>query len=248
MLTRFMPMITAVALLAGCSGSAQPTIDKSNAAQARLQLGLAYLARGDMKSAHQNLERAIGYAPNDYQTQMGMALYSQQVGENDSAEHYYQRALSLSPNNRRILNNYGAFLCSLRQYDAAHQQFSAAINLSDSSQVADSLENAGYCFLQANQVSEAKVMLARAFKIDPNKGVAMLIESEQLFEQGKHPQSKTLLDIYQHELPASAHSLWLNIRFAALDENQRDINGYGEQLAQHFPHSTQYQQFLANEY
>ena len=57
-----------------------------------------------------------------------------------------------------------------------------------------------------------------------------------------------MLDVYNHILPASANSLWLQIRFAALDGRQTNLERYGKQLARNFPQSQQYQQFLANEY
>jgi type IV pilus assembly protein PilF len=147
-----------------------------------------------------------------------------------------------------VLNNYGAFLCSLGQYVPAQQQFSAAAVAPDYGQVADSLENAGYCFLKAGQNDEARTLLTRAMKIDPDKGTPLLVEAEKQFGEGKRAQSQLLLDSYQHVLPASADSLWLQIRFAALAGRQDSVQRYGKQLSRSFPQSKQYQQFLANEY
>ena len=177
-----------------------------------------------------------------------MALYEQRIGENSAAEQRYQQALKLAPNNGTVLNNYGAFLCSLGQYVPAQQQFSAAAVAPDYGQVADSLENAGYCFLKAGQNDEARILLTRALKIDPDKGTPLLVEAEKQFGEGKRAQSQLLLDSYQHVLPASADSLWLQIRFAALAGRQDSVQRYGKQLSRSFPQSKQYQQFLANEY
>lgn len=237
-----------VGLLAGCSGTAKPPVDTPQATQTRLQLGLEYLAQGDMNAARQNLEKALLSAPQDYRTHLGMALYQQQVGENSAAEQHYRRAMLLAPQNGTVLNNYGAFLCGLGQYVPAQQQFSAAAQVSDYGQVADSLENAGYCFLQAGQNEEARLLLGRALKHDPDKGAALLDSAEKQFDEGKRAQAQLLLDVYQHKLPASAESLWLQIRFAALAERQDSVQRYGKQLARSFPQSQQYQQFLANEY
>jgi type IV pilus assembly protein PilF len=236
-------------LLAGCSGSAP---EEKNAqpevGQTRLQLGLEYLKQGDLNAARQNLEKAADAAPQDYRTQLGMALYEQQIGENVAAEQRYQQALKLAPGNGTVLNNYGAFLCSLGQYVPAQQQFSAAAVAPDYGQVADSLENAGYCFLKAGQNDEARTLLTRALKVDPDKGTPLLVEAEKQFGEGKRAQSQLLLDSYQHVLPASADSLWLQIRFAALAGRQDSVQRYGKQLSRSFPQSKQYQQFLANEY
>ena len=241
--------LLAAGLLAGCSGSAPEEKDAlPEASQTRLQLGLEYLKQGDLNAARQNLEKAADAAPQDYRTQLGMALYEQRIGENSAAEQRYQQALKLAPNNGTVLNNYGAFLCSLGQYVPAQQQFSAAAVAPDYGQVADSLENAGYCFLKAGQNDEARILLTRALKIDPDKGTPLLVEAEKQFGEGKRAQSQLLLDSYQHVLPASADSLWLQIRFAALAGRQDRVQRYGKQLSRSFPQSKQYQQFLANEY
>ncbi|PWC22733.1 type IV pilus biogenesis/stability protein PilW [Brenneria roseae subsp. roseae] len=241
-------LIIMAVLLTGCGGrSSRESVDPA-VAQTRLQLGLEYLARNNLDAARQNLEKALDVAPRDYRTQLGMALYEQRIGENQSAEQRYQRALTLAPENGSVMNNYGAFLCSLGQYVAAQRQFSAAAQLPDYSQVADALENAGYCFFKAGQNDDARSLLSRALKYDPAKGVMLLAEADNQFSDGKYEQAKLLLEIYQHILPASAESLWLQIRFAALAGHDGDIERYGKSLTRSFPQSKQYQQFLANEY
>jgi len=236
-------------LLLGCSGSKPaPDTQQLQAGQTRLQLGIAYLSQGNMPAAKDNLQKALDAAPDDYRTQLGMALYEQKNSNNTAAESHYQQALKLAPQNGTVLNNYGAFLCSLGQYVPAQQRFSAAANVPDYGQVADSLENAGYCFLKANQNDEARTLLSRALKNDPDKGAGLLAEADRRYKSGNRAEAQLLLDVYQHVLPASAESLMLQIRFAALAGNTDHVQRYGKQLARSFPQSQQYQQFLANEY
>ncbi|CQH39163.1 type IV pilus biogenesis/stability protein PilW [Yersinia enterocolitica] len=247
-LTRLWRVCLIATILAGCSGSSPEKTSQSAAGQTRLQLGLEYLAQGDLTAARQNLEKAVAADPQDYRAQLGMAFYEQRIGENDAAEQRYQQAMKLAPGNGTVLNNYGAFLCSLGQYVPAQQQFSVAVLSPDYGQVADSLENAGYCFLRANQNDQARVLLSRALKYDPDKGEPLLAEAQRHFGEGNRAQAQLLLDVYQHVLPASAESLWLQIRFAALAGRQDSVQRYGKQLARSFPQSKQYQHFLANEY
>ena len=178
----------AAGLLAGCSGSApEKEAQVSEAGQTRLQLGLEYLQQGDMDAARQNLEKALDAAPQDYRTQLGMALYEQRIGENAAAEQRYRQALKLAPGNGTVLNNYGAFLCGLGQYVPAQQQFSAAALAPDYGQVADSLENAGYCFLKAGQNDEARTLLSRALKVDPTKALRCWRRPKSNLEKGSAP-------------------------------------------------------------
>jgi len=241
-------LVVLVVLLNGCAGDKQQTDVSTQSAQTRLQLGMEYLAANNLDAARQNLDKAVKGAPDDYRTQLGMALYEQRVGENDAALNRYRLALKLAPQNGTVLNNYGAFLCSLGQYVPAQQQFVAAAQAADYGLVADSLENAGYCFYKAGNNDEARKLLSRALKYDPEKGVTLLAEADRQFSEGKGDKTQLLLNVYQHILPASAESLWLQIRFAALAGRQNDVKRYGARLARSFPHSKQYQQFLANEY
>ncbi|MFS2222060.1 type IV pilus biogenesis/stability protein PilW [Pantoea sp. B65] len=217
-------------------------------AQTRLQLGLEYLARGDITAAQRNLERAEAAQPQDYRTQLAMARLYQKTGDNHSAQLRYDQALKLAPLNSLVVNNYGAFLCGLGQYDAAQQQFSQALRLPQPGARADSFENAGYCYLNAGESEPARQSLLLAVKADGQKGMTLLAEAETRFGKGERADARLLLDVYQHSLPATAESLWLEIRFAALVKRSADIERYGRQLARNFPQSIQHQHFLANEY
>lgn len=102
--------------------------------------------------------------------------------------------------------------------------------------------------MHAARPDEARRLFIRALKADPQQGAHLLAVASQALQQGKRTEARLMLDVYNHILPASADSLWLQIRFAALDGRQTNLERYGKQLARNFPQSQQYQQFLANEY
>lgn len=233
-----------IVLLAGCQAPAQ----RDDLVNTRLQLGLAYLVRGDMDAANRNFQRALSLAPHDYRTQLAIARYQHQAGDTATAAEHYRKALTMAPQNGYVLNNYGAFLCRLGQYDAAQRHFMKAAENSAKDIRADSFENSGYCFLNAGQSDKARSALAEAVSSDPAKAPPMLAEAERRFGKGSRTDSRLLLDVYQHKFPASAESLWLEIRFAAQEKRPTDLQHFGKQLAQIFPQSIQYQHFLANEY
>lgn len=186
----------------------------------RLQLGIAYLSAGNIDAAKRNLSMAVKAAPDDYRThyrtQLGMAQYEQRVRKTASAQNRYQLALKLAPQNSEVLNNYGAFLYALGQYVPAQEQFAAAAQSADYGKSADSLESADYCFLKAGDDAQARSVLMRTLKYDPEKGVAPMSEANRQLITGRPDRAHRLLDVYQHVLPASAENLWLQIRFAAL--------------------------------
>lgn len=237
-------MLAVALVLAGCNGSRQA----EGSGQIRLQLGLIYLSQGDRLAAQRNLQRALQDAPGDYRVLLAMARLHEQEGDSATARHYYQAALKSAPQNSYALNNYGAFLCGLGQYDAAHQQFTRAAASKAFAASADSQERAGYCYLRQGEYASARRALLSALQADRQKADALLAEAERHLEQQEPEPTRLLLEVYHHSVPATAESLWLEIRFAALEQRTVDHADYGRQLAQNFPQSIQYQHFLANEY
>ncbi|EPC5193647.1 type IV pilus biogenesis/stability protein PilW [Edwardsiella piscicida] len=235
-------------LLFGCADTPEtPSAVAADTAalspEARAQ---AALDRGDVAQAQQALAQLPAAAPGDYRRPLLMARYQQLSGQPQAAAQSYRQALA--PDNGTVVNNYGAFLCSLGQYVAAQQQFNAAARLPDDGGVADAFFSAGTCFLRADRPDEARRLFARALKADSQQGTRLLGDAAQALQQGDRTDARLMLDVYNHILPASADSLWLQIRFAALDGRQTNLERYGKQLARNFPQSQQYQQFLANEY
>ncbi|MEQ4586017.1 MAG: type IV pilus biogenesis/stability protein PilW, partial [Pantoea agglomerans] len=147
-----------------------------------------------------------------------------------------------------VANNYGAFLCALRQYGEAHQQFSRASAAPQFDARNDALELAGFCYLQAGDIADARRTLRQAIEADRRKADSLLSEAEKQMADNHLAKVQVLLDIYQQQLPATARSLALHLRFAAQQGDAADVSRYGDQLARRFPQSIQYQRYLANEY
>ncbi|ARD39249.1 type IV pilus biogenesis/stability protein PilW [Edwardsiella ictaluri] len=236
-------------LLFGCADTPEaPGIATDTVILAPEARAQAALDRGDMTQAQQALAQLSAEAPGDYRRSLLTARYQQLSGQPQAAAQSYRQALALAPDNGTVMNNYGAFLCSLGQYVAAQQQFNAAARLPDDGWVAEAFFSAGICFLRADRPDDARRLFARALKADPQQGTRLLGEAAQTLQRGDRTDARLMLDVYNHILPVCADSLWLQIRFAALDGRQTNLQRYGKQLARNFPQSQQYQQFLANEY
>ncbi|SQI36664.1 Flp pilus assembly protein TadD, contains TPR repeats [Leminorella richardii] len=250
MRNKLLPLVLAAGLLTGCATGSNENagFDVKKAAQIRLNLGLTYLTLGNVQKARFNLERALEYAPEDYRTQLGMALYLQEMHEDALAEGRYQQALRLAPQSSEVLNNYGAFLCRLGQYEPAQRYFGKALQSQSLGDIANSLESSGYCLLSAGQTAVAMQQLSRALKQDPSKGDRALSEFVHYFQNGKRKEAAALLEVYHQALPATAESIWMQIQFAASENRMSDVQLYGKKLAREFSQSRQYQLFLAHEY
>jgi len=219
-----------------------------HAADIRLQLGLHYLAVNDFAAATRNLQRAQHMAPKDYRVPLALARVASAQQNSSAARRYYQLAQQLAPVNGYVANNYGAFLCGLGQYDEAHQQFKLAIEAQENNARQDAQRLSGYCYLQAGNYAAARKQLLFALEAAPEQGNLLLQEGERQLAQLAGEKLSLLLEVYQQRLPATAESLWLQIRFAAQQGNAADVTRYGDRLARSFPQSIQYQRYLANEY
>lgn len=237
-------LLLALFVVSGCVS--QP--GQSGAEEVRLQLGMHYLTSGAFAAAERNFLRAQAAAPDDYRVSLALARLAQKQGNQTAARARFILAQQQAPENGFVANNYGAFLCALRQYDEAHQQFSRAAKAAQYDARNDALELAGYCYLQAGDAIAARRVLRQAIEADKRKGDALLTEAEKQMADNRLANVQILLDIYQQQLPETARSLALHLRFAALQGNAVDVSRYGDQLARRFPQSIQYQRYLANEY
>ncbi len=222
--------------------------ERQSAADIRLQLGLHYLSAQDYAAAQRNLLRAQQAAPKDYRVPLALARVAQAQQNSAQTRWYYQRAQQLAPLNGYVANNYGAFLCGLRQYDEAHQQFKLAIEAQENDARQDAFLFSGYCYLQADEKSAAREQLGYALEAAPEQGNQLLLDVAKRIEQQQWSAIPLLLEVYHQHLPATAESVWLQIRFAAQQGNAADVKRYGDQLARSFPQSIQYQRYFANEY
>ncbi|ORM71382.1 type IV pilus biogenesis/stability protein PilW [Pantoea wallisii] len=237
-------------LLAGfvVTGCVSEPSHTRSAADIRLQLGLHYLAVKDFTAAQRNLLRAQQDAPDDYRVPLALARVAQAQQNSAQTRRYYQRAQQLAPANGYVANNYGAFLCGLRQYGEAHQQFKLAIEAQENDARQDAFLFSGYCYLQADESRAAREQLGHALDTAPEQGKTLLGEAQRRLDQQERTAVPLLLEVYHQHLPATAESLWLQIRFAAQQGNAADVTRYGDRLARSFPQSIQYQRYLANEY
>lgn len=188
-------VLLTLGLLLGIGGCASSS--KSPSVEMRLQLGFIYLSRGDYNAAYQNFHRALQMAPDDYRTQLAMARFQQTQGNLSLARQHYDIARQKAPENVDVLNSYGVFLCRERQYGEAQKQFSHATRISDPGSVADSLENAGYCYLYAGDRTSARQILTQALQANRQKTHRLLREVKERLDRQEKDEAQFLLEICQ---------------------------------------------------
>ena len=232
-------------LLVGCS----PLNNVSyRSASIRLQLGLNYLLVNRFDDAKRNLLMAYQATPNDYRVLLALARMYQQLGEPLMAQRCYHKAGQLVPKNGYLLNNYGAFLCALGQYEKAQKEFKAAQQAEQLLARTEARLQSGYCYLASGQSELAWQQWTRIKRQDPQLAKRVLSVVQQYYQQGRWASANLLGQFFLQHFGPKAEGLWLMILIAAQQGNTRAIVDYGEMLAHFFPHSIQYQRYIAHEY
>lgn len=245
-------IVLLLTLLSGCvtvtSEQNAGEFDNIEAAEARISLGLGYMEAGDRQKARENLELAVQYAPDYYRSQISIAYYYQQVGENELAESSYKKALRSSPNNGNVLNNYGVFLCKHARYDEAQQAFSKAIKQPYYYLVSASYENAAMCSLSSGDNATAKQYFERSIAHDPSRARSILQLAKLKIDDMELNEARVMLLKFHKMHGYQPASLGLLIELEAEANNRHLVSRYGDVLAEQYPSSIQYQQYLANDY
>ncbi len=251
-------MAAGIALLAGCTtettqnnqqtssnNSQSPTKNGLNsvAAEYNIQLGLGYMAQGDMQRAKTKLLLALQQAPNSAPANDAMAVFQERVGDVNQAKQFYLRGLQLAPGKGAELNNYGTFLCRQGQYAESDNYFLGAVKDPSYLNVAEAYENAGLCASAVPNLVKAKQYFLRAIEQDPRRATSMLELAEINYKQNNYNAAQSYLLAYQKIAPETARSLWLSYRLAKQQGNSAQQNAFASRLKSQFSTSREYKQY-----
>lgn len=237
-------MVVALVLVSGCQQQRPVT----GSLTLRLYLGQQYLALKEYVNAERNFRKVVDFYPDDFRGWWGLAEVAVGQGATEQAAIYYAQAFRKAPENARLINNYGAFLCALGQYDKAIrliERKKQSVLLDDRVQVNLQIAN---CYLHQQNYSRAETELDKiddqAFSVEPT-WLALI----HYWKEKQHWQNAELLLMHYHQrFVGNAQTLWLMVLVAAQQGKQDVVDSYGAKLARNFPHSIQYQRYIANEY
>jgi len=149
------------------AGAQSGAMDNVKAAEANLNLGIAYYRADNLTLAKDKLERAREQNPKNVQVHGTLALLYARLGDDARADAEFNAAMRLAPADPEQLNNYGVYLCGRGKADAGVQRFTqAATNpLYKTPWVA--WTNAGVCLRTAKRDAEAAEQFDKALKAQP---------------------------------------------------------------------------------
>lgn len=224
--------------------------DYQKAALINVELGLGYLAQGQVARAKTKLNHALKLAPKLSEAHSAMAYFLEMVGDHATAETEHKKAVSYSNGKGAVYNNYGAFLCRRSRYKEADQSFQYAVQDKEYVRTAEVFENAGICALkwpdqEAAQLKAAEY-LTTAIRRDPHRTSAVLELAALNVKQGKTEEAKDLLSQYKSIAEPNARSLWLGIQVASAQNDQNSLTTQAQLLKNLFSDSPEYQQYLTS--
>lgn len=215
-------------------------VDQNKVLSNEVQLGMAYLGKGDREGAQIHFEKALKIDKKSHQAINGMGLVFQFEGESELAEEYFKRSLKLRPDFAQGHNNYGSFLYSNKRFDDAYEQFTIAASYISYRARAGALTNLGRTALKLDRPEKAEASFVHAVKLNPRESLALIELAEMYFNQEDYTASKKNLDQYDRVARQSARSLWLGIRIERIFGNKDKEASYALALKNLHPYSKEY--------
>ena len=236
-------------VLSGCiteTNREELKADPEKSLQNHIDLGLGYLAQGDLAVAKEKLARAMEIDPNSALTHNAYGLLFQLEEEMKLAEKHFRRAIRLDSNFAMARNNYGAFLFAEGRYEEAIEQLKIGVQDPFYQARSQVYENLGVCYLKLGDTASAEEAFEHAIALNSKQRRSLLELAVLLFGQQDHVNARNLYRRYIEVEEQSARSLWLGVRIAEIFQNDDEAASYILMLRNIFPTSPEYQMYLSS--
>lgn len=209
--------------LAGCASHRDEihshAINHQQAANARTELGIAYLQIGQPEKAIFNLSLAYKYVPDNLTTNLALAHYYTTTSDFGQAEFHYQRMLKIHPNDVHLLNNYASLMCKTGRSSQAIALFEHLTEQTAGIASLSGLSNAALCAQQTQQFIKMRQFVVKILTIDPNNAFAHQLLVDNALSANENKRAYRLLQRYRtvnnNHLPVQyqRHYLRLSVLF-----------------------------------
>ena len=215
------------------------TAQLSEAADYNVQLGMAYMERGELERAKEKLERALKENPHSPQVHSALAPLYERLGNAAQADSEFQQALHLAPHSPEIANNYAVYLCSAKRIDDGVKRFMTVANDPLYRTPEAAYTNAAVCLRSAHRDDEAERDLQRALLLRPSFAEAVFQLADLQLQRGELRPARTRIDSYISTYTATPDLLLLGVRIARAQGDRIAEQRYAQRLRVDFPDSQQ---------
>lgn len=231
-----------ILLLSACGASVQTKrINANNAATNHLDLGIAYMRRGQNDMALEPLQKALNINSNYAEAHNAIALLYERLGKNDEAKKHYETSLKIKPNYYDAHNNYGQFLCKNDEFAQAIIHFQKATENPMYKTPEIPYTNAGLCSLRYKKITEAETYLRKALQSNSKFPRALFQMASISFDQQRYQQARDYLQRYSNVAKPTSQTLWLGFHIERKLNNKEAQVQYARLLRNQFPDSLETQ-------
>jgi len=217
----------------------RPAVQLSEAARYNVELGIAYMQRGELGVAKEKLERAIKEDPHSAEAHSALALLDQRLGDNAAAESEFHTALRLAPHDPEIANNYAVYLCGTQRVNEGVKRLLAVARDPLYRTPEAAYTNAAVCLRSVHRDDEAQRNLQRALVLRPGFAEAVFQLAELQLEHGQLREARSRIDEYLNTYTETPDLLWLGVRIARAQGDKPAEQHYAQRLRVDFPDSQQ---------
>ncbi|MCG6118377.1 MAG: type IV pilus biogenesis/stability protein PilW [Aquimonas sp.] len=241
---RWLACLVAAAVLGGCASD--PTVQRpargpqtsegnANAASLHVEMGRAYLQRGDLRTAQDRLQRALQLDPRSTDAHTVIAVLNEKIDRREVAERHYRRAVDLKPDDGALNNNYGQFLCRQGRFDEADRRFRAAVDDPFYETPALAFTNAGVCAFKAGRIEAAEAYLRRSLELDADQP-DVLLDLARIHVGKREPlRARAFLQRYEAAAGSAPDALELGVLIEEALGDSVAADRYRNRLRQDFP-------------
>lgn len=247
-ITRLSIVIVIFALV-GCVSTIEKKsrgIDKQQALEAHLELGLSYLQKGDRDRALRAFTEAQKLDQRSAEAWQGIALVHQINGEKEQADEKFRKALKSRPafSMSNIEMSYAQFLYENDRCDDAKVILEKARKDISFPNRSRALYMLGLCALEAGDTALARGTFEHTLNINRRHAGAAIELADLAFTNREYAEAKKYLDTYtENARKRNARSLWLGIRIERIFGNKDNEASYAIALKNLHPYSNEYLEY-----
>lgn len=225
--------------------------DRDQAVENYVELGRAYIDKGNLERARKHLNRALDLNPDDSAANAAKALIYQSEGDEELAEEAFRTAVENDPSYTQARMYYGSFLFSRNRFAEARDQFRAATENTAYDKRAAAFYNLGTTEERLENPAAAAEAYRRAVELSRGNAEALLALARSLVETGDYSAASRyysrLLNVMQRDprLTHSPQSLLTGIRISRYFGERDRESSFALLLKNQFPDSLEYQQYRA---
>jgi type IV pilus assembly protein PilF len=209
------------------------------AAQANLNLGVAYLRQGRSDLALDSLRRALEYNPRLGAAHSTIAIVYEQLNDQELAEEHYLRATQLGPDTGAASNSYAVFLCRTDRWRDAERYFRRAADNPRYGTPEVALTNAGVCARGANDLDKAESYLREALMRNRVFPDALYNMADLAFQREDYMVARAFSQRYLGSTTSSAEMLLLCVQIERRLNAPDEAGRCAERLRSGFPNSSE---------